>query len=491
MDNKDKHNIFSKEELFKLIDEKRSLPPDADDFDKEALEGLAMVKDRKKLDSLNDSIDEVLRKEEAKAKKKRTIYFLSAAASLILIVGMFFLLKDNMAMKEDSAVAQSNPEKTEDIMSGKEQSPGEPVTESSGDDKTTVVAAKGPERKEAEKIGKLTDGEGKSNNVPPTPPVNVPPAEAMNNISLAENDRSNKNMNGEALDREDANLADKKAGAKSQADDQFVAGLETQKGKKEEAKKVDEKKLSKEKEADTKKVYYETNTIWPSATGAVDKDKVADELKQKQEPVTDTKPVVVNEDSRDQSTVASGNVVTTSNTSPAQTLEETGVSGGKDMDVTKYDGPAKNMEVAQKVENGAFYKKHRAKSRKTRAAAYDTGDSEKKPGYAQTTAKPDKPKPEFTGGEKALQSFVKSNLKISAPGNKGTIVTEFTIQKDGSVDTSGIKITKGIKKCDPCNEDVKRMVKKMPKWQPATEKGQPKEYRQKMEVDYEATESKK
>lgn len=490
MDNKDKHNIFSKEELFKLIDEKRSLPPDADDFDKEALEGLAMVKDRKKLDTLNNSIDEVLRKEEAKAKKKRTVYFLSAAASLILIVGLFFILKDNVAMKEDAGIAQSNLEKTEDIVTGKEQSGDEVVTKST-EDKTTVVSAKLAERKEVDKIGKLSDGEGKANSVPAEAPITVPATEVMNNISMAENEKSNRSMNGEALDREDANLADKKAGAKSQPDDQYVSALETQKGKKEESKKADEKKLSKEKEGDGKTVYYETNTIWPSSSGAVDKQKVADELKQKQQqPVTDNKPVV-SEDARDQSSVVSGNVVTTSNTSPVQTQEEGDVSGGKDMDASKSDMPAKNMEVAQKVENGAFYKKHRSKSRKARAAAYDSSVSKKEPGYVQTAAKPDKPKPEFTGGEKALQSFVRGNLKISSPDNKGTIVTEFTIQKDGSVDTSGIKITKGIKKCDPCNEDVKRMVKKMPKWQPATEKGQPKEYRQKMEVDYEATESKK
>src|ERR1700758_4095667 len=90
-----KHKIFSKEELFKLIEEKKSLPPEADDFDKEALEGLSMLTDRKKVDGLNNSIDEILLLEKKKANKKRNIYILSAAASLVLIISFFFLLKNN------------------------------------------------------------------------------------------------------------------------------------------------------------------------------------------------------------------------------------------------------------------------------------------------------------------------------------------------------------------------------------------------------------
>ena len=70
MPNKNKNNIFSKEELFKLIDENKSLPPEAEDFDKEALEGLAMLSDRRKVDGLNNSVDEVLRKEAAKANQR-------------------------------------------------------------------------------------------------------------------------------------------------------------------------------------------------------------------------------------------------------------------------------------------------------------------------------------------------------------------------------------------------------------------------------------
>jgi len=114
MPDSNKHKIFSKEELFKLIDEKKSLPPEADDFDQEAMEGLSMLTDRKKVDRLNNSIDEVLRLEKNKAKKKRNLYVLSAAASLILIISFFFLLKDTTIKKEDKSLAE-NTQTTNDI----------------------------------------------------------------------------------------------------------------------------------------------------------------------------------------------------------------------------------------------------------------------------------------------------------------------------------------------------------------------------------------
>src|ERR1700740_2681969 len=107
MPDNNKHKIFSKEELFKLIDEKKSLPPDADDFDKEAIEGLSMVTDRKKLDGFDHSIDEVLRNEAAKASKKRNLYVLSAAASLLLIIGLFFLLKEFSFDKKSETLAEN------------------------------------------------------------------------------------------------------------------------------------------------------------------------------------------------------------------------------------------------------------------------------------------------------------------------------------------------------------------------------------------------
>jgi len=40
---KDKHNIYSKEELLKLIKEGKNAPADMDEFDLEALEGLKLL----------------------------------------------------------------------------------------------------------------------------------------------------------------------------------------------------------------------------------------------------------------------------------------------------------------------------------------------------------------------------------------------------------------------------------------------------------------
>jgi len=133
---------------------------------------------------------------------------------------------------------------------------------------------------------------------------------------------------------------------------------------------------------------------------------------------------------------------------------------------------------------------HRKTIAKT--AAFDSEPTERAgyAYYAQSGAR-GFTSPEFTGGDPALQQFVKDNLKISAPDKKGTIVTEFKVNKDGSIDTSSVSITTPIKDCNPCSKDVKELVKKMPKWTPATENGQPKEYRQKMSVLYDANMSKK
>ncbi|MGZ3902783.1 MAG: hypothetical protein ACXVC6_03760, partial [Bacteroidia bacterium] len=91
---------------------------------------------------------------------------------------------------------------------------------------------------------------------------------------------------------------------------------------------------------------------------------------------------------------------------------------------------------------------------------------------------------EFVGGEEALQKFVKGNLKISEPQKSGTIVAEFEVESDGKVDTGSVKITSKISNCNPCSDDVKRMVKKMPKWKPSNEKGNSKARKQKISVDY-------
>lgn len=87
---KDKHNIYTKEELLKLIKEGKNAPADMDEFDREAFEGLKMLDKPELLDDLNEEVDAIVSKE----KSKKTIYYFSAAASLLLIIGLIFVFKN-------------------------------------------------------------------------------------------------------------------------------------------------------------------------------------------------------------------------------------------------------------------------------------------------------------------------------------------------------------------------------------------------------------
>jgi len=488
MEPKDKHNIFSKEEFFKSIDEKRSLPPEADDFDKEAMEGLAMVKDRKKLDTLNEAIDEVLRREAAKAGRKRNMYYFAAAASLVLVVSFFFLLKDSAVMKEDKNLAQSKPETTEQVVITEKEpaSSGEVATKASEPPAEKMVATGSvAEGKETPMQAKPMEEPAKGETFAADIAVKTPEADLANNITLAENEKANDNA-GAGID---ATLEDKKAGAKSQLDD-----AEEQKKDRKLSKKADENKVYKEKEADEKdKVRYETNTVWTSPGAVSDKQQTADELKQKGK--TEAKPKVSTGDSKNEPvTVTSTNAVTT------QSQEETVVLSGKDEDQSKANAPQKNAEVVtvQKQKQSTFGNKRRAKkANRSRSAAFDaSGPDEKRDdraGYAYYTQSSTREfsSPEYMGGDPALEKFVKDNLVISSPDSKGTIVAEFTVKTDGTIDPASVKIQTPIKNCEACGKDVINLIKKMPKWQPATENGEPKEYKQKLSVLYDGSMSKK
>ena len=75
---------------------------------------------------------------------------------------------------------------------------------------------------------------------------------------------------------------------------------------------------------------------------------------------------------------------------------------------------------------------------------------------------------EFTGGEKELVRWV--NQHINYPffamenGIQGKVLVKFTIEKDGSI--SDITVVKSVHKS--LDDEAIRLVKLMPKWQPAT-----------------------
>ena len=81
--------------------------------------------------------------------------------------------------------------------------------------------------------------------------------------------------------------------------------------------------------------------------------------------------------------------------------------------------------------------------------------------------------PEFPGGFKALQDFIETNLaypqEAKDAGIEGRVFVGFVIEKDGSI--SSIKLLRGIGY--DCDEAAMDVVRKMPRWKPATQRGKP------------------
>lgn len=77
-------------------------------------------------------------------------------------------------------------------------------------------------------------------------------------------------------------------------------------------------------------------------------------------------------------------------------------------------------------------------------------------------------KASFPGGIEALSNFIQQNLQYPEialeNGIQGTVVAQFIVEADGSL--SNISIVKDIR--GDCGKEVLRLVKMMPKWEPAT-----------------------
>lgn len=79
---------------------------------------------------------------------------------------------------------------------------------------------------------------------------------------------------------------------------------------------------------------------------------------------------------------------------------------------------------------------------------------------------------EFPGGMIAFARFISKNIKLNGEIDSfgcQTIYVNFTIESDGSV--SNASILRGAIGCEPCNEEVLRVIKLMPKWNPAKSNG--------------------
>lgn len=78
---------------------------------------------------------------------------------------------------------------------------------------------------------------------------------------------------------------------------------------------------------------------------------------------------------------------------------------------------------------------------------------------------------EFPGGVSKLNEFLASNIKYPAQaretGTQGIVYVTFVVEKDGSI--TDIKVLRDIG--SGCGEEAIRVVKMMPKWKPAKQRG--------------------
>ncbi len=94
------------------------------------------------------------------------------------------------------------------------------------------------------------------------------------------------------------------------------------------------------------------------------------------------------------------------------------------------------------------------------------------PGGSNYRIKPDV-EPVFPGGQKEMNIFVAKNLKYPEDAVnhniQGLMLARLTIKKDGTA-----KFEEFIRKLGyGCNEEVQRIIKKMPKWTPALSGNKP------------------
>lgn len=82
-------------------------------------------------------------------------------------------------------------------------------------------------------------------------------------------------------------------------------------------------------------------------------------------------------------------------------------------------------------------------------------------------------KPEYPRGEAAMYKFINKHIKYPKKARKegieGIVYVQFIIDKEGNITKA--KVIKGIGY--GCDEEALRVVNKMPKWTPGTQRGKP------------------
>ena len=96
-------------------------------------------------------------------------------------------------------------------------------------------------------------------------------------------------------------------------------------------------------------------------------------------------------------------------------------------------------------------------------------------------------KPQFPGGDAALQKFIKDNTnypaKAKAKNINGQVIVTFVVDTNGTI--TNLKVLKNLG--GSCSDEAIRVVKLMPKWIPATKKGKAIKAEYKLPINFPVT----
>jgi len=91
---------------------------------------------------------------------------------------------------------------------------------------------------------------------------------------------------------------------------------------------------------------------------------------------------------------------------------------------------------------------------------------------------------EFPGGVTAMMQFLSDNIEYPEIamelGDQGRVFVEFVVEKDGSI--TQIKIVRGVSK--EIDREAKRVVRMMPAWEPAEQKGESVRARMRIPINF-------
>ncbi len=107
----------------------------------------------------------------------------------------------------------------------------------------------------------------------------------------------------------------------------------------------------------------------------------------------------------------------------------------------------KSLDVVPSVSNQQFYRSHH---------------------YPTIYEFPDVPAT-FSGGREAFDTYIQQHIIKPANYTSGKIYVEFFVSKKGNI--SNVRIKQAIADCEDCSKEAIRLMRSMPNWIPATNKG--------------------